>query len=227
MANPTLFDLVANRTMSPGMAATLATAAAERRSFVGVAIPRLAGKTTVMEATLAFRPDGMPVHRLSAEAGPGLGIPADPRGEPGYLLMGEISEADWIPGYLWGEPVRRVFAAVHGQGFALATALHAGGIGETFEIICGANFVPDEHASCIDLVYYIRSLGPDWRAPTRRVLAELHEVEAVSGGRPVARLVHRWDEASDTFEDVDSRRLIDPSGETWQRHFAAFSARAP
>lgn len=223
MAELTLFDLVANRTMSPDIAATLATAAAERRSFVGVAIPRLAGKTTVMQATLAFRPPGTPVHRVSDEFGPGLGIPD--RGD-GYLVMGEISEAAWIPGYLWGGHVRRVFAAVRERGFSLATALHAGSLRETFDIICGANEVPDDHASTIDLVYYIRSLGPDWRAPVRRVLAEVHEVHSVTGGRPDGRLLHRWDERADRFEDVEPRGLIDPGGERWREFFEAFSSHA-
>lgn len=227
MAELTLFDLVANRTMSPAMAATLATTAFERRSFVGVAVPRLAGKTTVMRATLAFRPDGVPLHHVTTVAAPEFDAPRHPAGRRGYLVVGEISEATWIPGYLWGEPVRRVFAAVHDEGFALATALHAGSISETFAIIGGANAVPDEHASCVDLVYVIRSLGPDWQAPIRRVVAEVHEVDAVSGGRPIARLLHRWDETTDTFEDVEPRRLIDPTGQAWQRHYRRFLAAAP
>ena len=169
MTELTLADLVRNGTMSPEIAATLATAGAERRSFVTIAIPRLAGKTMVMRAILAHAPDGTPVHQLTEEAGPGLGIPAQ---AGGYLVMSEIAPAPFAD-YLWGPPVRRVFAALD-RGFALATALHAPGVEEAFEVICAENGVPDAHASHLALAIYIRTLatgnappGVAWRRCTR------------------------------------------------------------
>jgi len=47
---PTILDLIANGTMSAEMAATLWATVDEGRSFVVVAIPRLAGKSTVANA---------------------------------------------------------------------------------------------------------------------------------------------------------------------------------
>src|SRR5512140_3867141 len=108
----TLADLIQNRTMSPEMAATLATAAEERRSLLAVAIPRMAGKSTTLNAFLQYVPHGTPVHQLSRDAGPGLGIPTGP--DNGFLLMSEISDVGF-PEYLWGSEVRQVFEAL-GQG---------------------------------------------------------------------------------------------------------------
>ena len=224
MADLALADLVANRTMSPGMAATLATAAEERRSTLAVAIPRGAGKSTVTQATLAHTPRGTPFHQLSEEHGPQLGIPATADG--GYLLMSEVSQAPMLD-YLWGEPVRHVFASLHAHDFALATALHAPGLEEAIEVICGQNGVPSAHASCLDLVFYLRSLGDDWRNPERRVLESLYELDRVERGRPHARLLHRWLEDQDRFEEVDAAEFIGRTSGAFASHLDAFRAGAP
>ena len=205
MAEPGLEDLVANRTMSPEMAATLAAAARERRSLLFFAIPRLAGKTTTMLATLDYAPEGTPIHELSTDTEPDLGIPDPPDG--GYLVMHEIAQTDF-PHYLWGEPVRRVFEALRAGGVSLATVLHAGGLEEAFSIILEGNEVPDADAALLDYAVHIRSLGPDWREPTRRVVAELHEVTGVRDGVVEATLLHRWDEESDRFEVVAEPSLL-------------------
>lgn len=198
-APPDLVELVRNRTMSPEMAATLAAAAEQRRSLLMVAIPRMAGKTTTMKAALAYAPPGTAMHQLSAEHGETLGIPEAPDG--GYLLMSEVSQAPMLD-YLWDAPVRRVFEAAS-RGFSLATALHAPGLDQAIEVITGPNGVPDEHASVLDLVVYIRSLG-EWQDPSRRAVAEIHELDSVVDGRPRARLLHRWHEQPDEFEVVES-----------------------
>ena len=213
-----LIDLVANRTMSPEIAATLQAAAQQRRSLLVVAIPRGAGKSTVTHATLEHVPEGTALHTL-------IDHPADLEalaGEPaeGYLVVPEVSKAA-VPGYIWGEPVRRVFAAL-GRGYALATALHAPGLDEAFAVLTRGNGVPDEDASRIDLMVYIRSLGDDWRAPTRRAVAEVHEVERVTDGRPQARLLHRWDEADDRFEQLAEPRAFNGGNVSLQDRADAF-----
>ena len=222
MAEPGLGDLVANRTMSPRMAATLAVAASERRSLLVYAGPRLAGKTTTLLATLDQAPEGTPIHELSAGAGGDLGIPETPDG--GYLVMHEIAQAPF-PNYLWGEPVRRVFEALRGGGFSLATALHADGLEEAFSIILGPNEVPDADAARIDYAVHIRTRGPDWREPTRRAVAELHEVTGVAGGRVAATLLHRWDEAADRFEVVGEPSLLAHRGDLLARRAEGFRRR--
>lgn len=200
-----LEELVANGTMSPEIAATLRSTAEGRHSFLVVAIPRLAGKSTVMDAVLAHAPkdaprkvvgdDGVDIDALAvASAG-------------GYLVVPEISEYAVTAGYIWGAPVRRVFSRI-GERLALAAALHAPGADEAIEIVCRGNGVPDEQAAQIALVVYIRSLGRDWRRPTGRRVATVHEIVTVRAGRPETRLLHRWDETADRFETIERPRRI-------------------
>ena len=220
MSSLTLADLVANRTMSAEMAATLAVAAEERRSALFVAIPRMAGKSTVAEAMLRFAPAGVPLRRLSRDAGPGLGIPATADGS--YLLMSEISQAGF-PDYLWGEDVRAVFRAVAERGFGLVTALHAAGLEQAFSVITGENEVPDEFAAALDLMVYVRSIG-EWRNPSRRVVEAIYEIEGVQAGRPQATLLHHWSEPDDRFETVDAPLRIGASAQTYDKHLEALRA---
>ena len=184
--------------MSPEMAGVLATAAAERRSMLFVAAPRMAGKTTTMDATLEHRPSGTPVHRLARSAGADLGIP-QARGS-GYLRMAEIAPTSFDD-YLWGDEVRRVFAALD-RGYSLVTALHADSLEEALAVL-DANGVPPEQQSRLDLVCVIRVIG-HWEAPSRRAVAALHEIERVERGEARSRLLHRWDQAVDRFEVVDA-----------------------
>jgi Flp pilus assembly CpaF family ATPase len=201
----TLADLVANGTMSSDIAATLRATANGRHSFVVCAIPRLAGKSTVMGAMLAHAPKGAAVKTVGDD---GVDIEAlAAASKNGYLVIPEISEYPVTPGYIWGAPVRRVFAHI-GAAVALAAALHAPGPEEAIDIVCRGNGVPDEQAARIAIVVYIRSLGRDWREPTGRRVATVHEITAVRGGRAETRLLHRWDEHADRFETTAQPRRV-------------------
>ncbi|HKY51685.1 MAG TPA: hypothetical protein VJP45_10555 [Candidatus Limnocylindria bacterium] len=203
MASLSLDDLAANGTMSNEIAATLRATAAGRHSFLVVAIPRLAGKTTVMSAILASAPPGAPIRTVGDDGVDIETLAAEAAG--GYLVVPEISEYPVTPGYIWGAPVRRVFARI-GEETALAAALHAPGAPEAMEIVTRANGVPDDQAARIALVVYIRSLGTDWRRPTGRRVAAVHEIVGVRGGVAATRLLHRWDERADRFETVAEPR---------------------
>jgi hypothetical protein len=189
-----LADQVANGTMSQEIADLLRDTAKARRSFIVMAIPRLAGKTTTMRAMLAEQ-DG-PVVALGYDGEDIAEL--IPRAREGYLIVPEISRGAWSAGYVWGEPVRRAFAGIAG-GTALATALHAPDPDEAFAIICRGCGVPDADAARISLVVYLRSLG-EWEHPTRRVVSTVHEIRGVAGGKPNARLVFQWNDAKDRFE---------------------------
>ncbi len=195
MAGLDLVALVRNRTMSPEIAALLQAVGRERRSFLTLAVPRLAGKSTVMAAVLANAPEGTPLRVLDSGA---AFVEAEQARPDGYLVIPEVSPYAVMPGYLWGDPVRRAFALTS-RGYALATALHAPGVREAFGEICAGNGVPDELAARLEFTVYLRSLGR-WQAPQRRVVAEVHQVLAVHNGTPEAVLLHRWDEAGDRFE---------------------------
>ncbi len=199
---PTILDLITNGTMSAEMAATLWATVDQGRSFVVVAIPRLAGKSTVANAMLSLLPPEVPVHRLSGEEAEMTRLKNEATG--GYLVVGEFSQAP-RPTYIWGSPVRRVFDTLT-AGYSLSTSLHAPGFLETFEAICQGNGVTDEQASSIGLMVYLRRFGEDpdfWRRA-----AEIHEVDGVEGGIPHGRLLHRWMEDNDQFESVERPRTI-------------------
>ena len=108
--------------MSRDIAETLHGIARERRSFIVLAVPRLAGKSTVVRAILAERPASTPVMTL-AEDGLDLdGLMKKSAG--GYLVIPEITRSAAMPGYIWGADVRRIFDAP--KDVSLAATLHAG-----------------------------------------------------------------------------------------------------
>ncbi|MSQ40698.1 MAG: hypothetical protein EXR55_03360 [Dehalococcoidia bacterium] len=168
------------------MAATLWAAVDQRWSFIVTAIPRLAGKTTNMNAMLALMPQGIPVHRLSGDVEEMARLQRAATG--GYLVVGEFSHAP-VPTYTWGAPVRRVFEALS-AGYSLATALHAPNLLDTFNVVCRENGITDAEASRIKLVLYIRRLGDSPDTYWRR-LAQVYDIERVEGGQPAGRLLHR------------------------------------
>jgi type IV secretory pathway ATPase VirB11/archaellum biosynthesis ATPase len=200
-----LADLVRNGTMSAEIAATLAGAVEERRSFLVFAVPRLAGKSTVVAAMLARAPFDAPVRSVTGEASEIARL----RGGDGsgYLVIPEISQYTGMPGYIWGAPVRQVFAVAAERGYALAAALHAPNVEEAFAKVCAGSGVPDEHAAKIQLAVYLRSIG-EWQAPTRRVVELVHEIQAVNGGKPRTRVLHLWDEARDRFVTVNEPKIV-------------------
>ena len=201
----TLEDLVANGTMSEDIARTLRGTAEGRHSFLVVAIPRLAGKSTVMAAMLACAPRGSPMKTVGDDGTDIDALAAASTG--GYLVVPEISEYPVTPGYIWGAPVRRVFARI-GDDVGLAAALHAPGTSEAIDIVCRGNGVRDEQAKRIALVVYIRSLGTDWRRPTGRRVATVDEILTVRGGRAETHPLHAWNETTDRFENVGEPRRI-------------------
>ena len=198
MAALTLADLVENRTMSRGMATTLRKAVAARRSYLVIALPRLAGKSTTGKAILATGPKNIPLRELGADGRDVDELVDQAKG--GYLYVPEISRYAVTDGYVWGAPVRQAFAGI-ARGTALSTALHADAVEDALAIV-RQNKVPDEDLRRLDVIVHIRSLGEDWRTPTRRVVVGVHEMVGIRGGEPTTRVLHRWTEDEDRFEDV-------------------------
>lgn len=189
-----LDDLVANGTMSREIAATLREVALARRSYLVIALPRLAGKSTVGKAMLdVARASGAPVRELGEDGTDVAALAREARG--GYLYVPEVSQYPVTDGYVWGAPVRRAFAATL-DGTALSTALHADSAEDALDVL-RANGVPEEHIAALALIVHIRSLG-EWQNPTRRVVAGVYE-PVLENGAVTTRVLHRWDEAHDRF----------------------------
>ena len=181
--------------MSREMAQTLRRIGHERRSFIVLAVPRLAGKSTVMRAVLAERPPSSPVMTL-AEDGQDIDQLVK-KSAGGYLVIPEIAKSAAMPGYIWGADVRRIFKAAT-EGVSLAATLHADGPDDAFAQICQGCGVPDADASKIEFAVHLRSIGR-WEEPTRRVVQSVHAIDRVEGGKPKGRLLYRWDEGRDEF----------------------------
>ncbi|MDR0358995.1 MAG: hypothetical protein LBJ87_05980, partial [bacterium] len=171
MSTAALSNLVRAGTLSPEAAALLWEGAAAGCSLVVMAMPRLAGKTTLLQAAVAsggharhdFFGTDREVEALRTSS------------ERGHLVVAEVSPG-FMPGYLWGGPVRRAFALAR-DGFAVATTLHAPGVEECFEILCAHNRVPDGDAAALALTVHLHvHRGADPRSP-RRVVDAIHEVE--------------------------------------------------
>ena len=113
-------------------------------------------------------------------------------------------------GYIWGEPVRRVFETLP-YGYALQTSLHADSVDEGVRVVTQGIGIPDEQVSTFKLVLYIQRFGEAgnyWRR-----LSEVFEVERINGGRPEGRTLFRWNAADDSFEQLASpRQFGDPDG---------------
>lgn len=188
-----LDELVANKTMSAAMAATLKRAATKRRSFLVIALPRMAGKSTVGRAMLdVARGAGAPVRELG-EDGTDVAVLAE-AARGGYLYVPEVSRYPVTEGYVWGAPVRTAFAEI-ARGTSLSTALHADSAEDALKIL-RSNRIAAADLARLELLVHIRSLGDDWQNPTRRVIAGVYEL---SGGGP--RLLHHWDHLRDRFEE--------------------------
>ena len=203
MAGPTMLDLVHNGTMNGEVASLLWAIAEEQHTFVVVAVPRFAGKSTVTQAMLRFVPEGIPLHYLSGDEAEMEQLAQRPDG--GYLVVGEFSRAP-VPTYIWGPPVRKVFETMR-AGFSLCTALHAPSVEDAYGEICRSNRVPDEDASRIDYMVYIERMGTRLDNFWRRI-AGIYEVDRVVDGAPQARLLYRWVVQGDRFEQVEQPELL-------------------
>jgi hypothetical protein len=189
--------LVQNGTMDAEIAGTLWAAVDERLSFLTVAVPQNAGKTTVASAVLALRPPEVDLHFVLGEAAE-LQELAEKRAG-GYIVVGEFSRAP-MPSYIWGSAVRGVFETLR-SGYSLQTSLHAPGVEPALKVIASENGVSDEDASALKLIVYIEVFGTRTGDIVRRV-TEVYELDRVEGGLPVGRALFRWRREDDSFDKL-------------------------
>ena len=188
-------DLVANGTMDAEVAGTLWAAADEQLSFLTVAVPRGAGKTTVASAILGLRRPDVPLHPVLAEPDELQDLRRQRLG--GYVVVGELSP--WaMPSYIWGQAVRDVFETLP-HGYSLQTSLHAPGVEPAIRVVTAENRVSDEAASHLKLVVYIEVMRTRDGQTERRV-SEVYEVDRVRNGAPEGRTLFRWHAGDDRFE---------------------------
>ena len=165
------------------LAAFLSLSVEARASFIIVAEPHEAGKTTLLTALLDFLPEEtQPVYLRGWYERFSFLDTLPP--ETAYLLCNEISSH--LPTYLWGHGVRRVFEAAV-AGYPLATTMHAAGARDAFDQLSSYPLdVPVEHLPAIDLVI---SIGVGYAS--NKLLRRIVRVERVTSGEdaPVIRII--------------------------------------
>src|SRR2546430_2480398 len=141
MPDVTIAEMVRNGTMNAEMAAVIWAAVDEGVSFLTAAIPRFAGKTTTSNAALALRAPEVPLTWIDGTREQTEALAKERRG--GYLAVAEFEQAP-MAGYIWGEPVRRVFHTAIEADYSLQAVLHAGSVEEAIEEVVRGNGVTDE-----------------------------------------------------------------------------------
>jgi type IV secretory pathway ATPase VirB11/archaellum biosynthesis ATPase len=194
----TIAEIVRNGTMSAEMAGLLWAAADEGVSFMTVAVPQNAGKSTTADAVLALRPAEVDVIPVADDPELIERLQRERRG--GYLSVSEFNPR-MRRSYIWDEPARRVFETLT-AGYSLQASLHAGSAEDGVREITHGIGVSDERAATLRLILYIEMFG-DWRDPdVRRRLVDLYEVRDIKGGEPVGQSLYRWIEDGDRFEQI-------------------------
>jgi hypothetical protein len=196
MTEVTIPEMVRNGTMNAEMAAVIWAAVDEGVSFLTAAIPRFAGKTTTSNAALALRRPEVPLHWVDGRPAHMEKLLQQRTG--GYLAVEEFDRAP-MTGYIWGEPVRRVFQTVAEGGYSLQGVLHAHSVDEAVRLISEGNGVSDEHAGIFKLILYIERFGTGYNSFWRRI-TNLYEMHRVEGGSPVGHPLFTWDPQQDHFQ---------------------------
>jgi len=215
-ADRSIVSLIADGALDTELAATLWVLLEARVPLIVAAEAQHVGKTTMLDALLAFLPPKTRVVRLAGETEtfgwlpqaselgwPGQATPP-PNGDPirpqtTVLYAAELS--DHLPIYTWGKAAQVAVRATS-IGYGLAATIHADSLDDVFDGLRGWPVrLSDDELSHLGVVLVMRRLDDD----RRRVVAA-HYV------RPVARDVHghlqrlgpavlaTWDADTDTFE---------------------------
>jgi hypothetical protein len=214
-------ELVRNGTLSADVAAVLWAAAEAQVSFLTVAMPQGAGKTTVASAVLALRKPDVPLHFIYGRPQELEELKRERRG--GYIVVGEFSRAP-MPSYIWGESVRRVFETLP-AGYSLQTSLHAPGVEPAIRAVTEANAVPDDLASAVKLIVYIEVFRTSAGAIARRVV-EVYEMHLVENGKPIGHPLFLWRKEDDSYERVTGPHQFGRDADDLERRSAVIAGLA-
>ena len=212
-----IVELIRSGTLDAELAATLWLLIEGRVPLIVGALPRLAGKTTLLDALLMFLAPGTRTVELEGAMetfdwlpqAPELGWrrPSSPtlrdhppaRPDDTILLIPELS--DHLPSYTWGAEARIAIRAAS-IGYGLAATIHADSLDDVFDQLSRPPVsLGDDELSRLGVVLILRPVGDG----LRRIVAA-HYV------RPVARDEHghvqrlgpavlaTWDPNDDRFE---------------------------
>lgn len=187
-------QIISAGTMPARVAAILWLVMERGASIVLAADPPGAGKTTILTALLAFmRPDA--AMYFTRGWGETFQLPPVRPGDPPvYLMINEIS--DHLPVYSWGPYVRHAFELM-GEGYALASTLHADTVDGVIEQLQEECDVPEEQIGRLAFIVPM-FVGVRGGQRVRRV-SEVAVLEPLGAGYDRHSIV-RWDPAGDRYD---------------------------
>ena len=167
------------------------------------------GKTTTLNALLQFLPESTSVAYMSGMyENFAFTRLADIKPAQTYALCNEVS--DHLPIYMWGRVARR-YLQLPGQGYHVATSVHADTINEVMEMFQRDLRLRAEDVRRLGLVINIGLVGHSY--PARRRWFTTHFIQPESDPeRPDAALpvpLSLWNSFDDTFEHADQAMLND------------------
>ena len=207
MEKLSLLDLVSNRTMNAEIAALLSAIGNEQRSLLVVALPRAAGKSTVLEATIQCRDVSVGRHDLTGEIAQMNQLIKAKKG--GYVIVAEFAPHD-RGSYIWGQ---RALTALQcsSAGYSLAASIHATSMEEAVSLIWRDIGAGDHLASVFQYVIYIERFGegdPDGENNFYRRIKSVHEIAEVVDGKPKSEMLFEWKENEDDFVKISTPKLL-------------------
>ncbi|HEX4203750.1 MAG TPA: hypothetical protein VHZ51_06060 [Ktedonobacteraceae bacterium] len=167
------------------------------------------GKTTTLNALLQFLPEGSALAYMSGMY-EDFSFTRLPDVDPAttYALCNEVS--DHLPIYMWGRVARR-FLSLPGQGYHVATSVHADTIDDVLAMFRHDLRLRPEDMRKLGVVVNIGLAG--YSRPVRRRWFTTHFFQPqVDPDRPDAVLpipLSLWNEFDDTFEHADQTILDD------------------
>ncbi len=192
-----VLDLVQNHTLDLRIASLLWLAVERHASVISAAVPRLAGKTTLLLAARDFMP---PWYDLVYTWGELEDFRFLEETEPGrtYIMVNEIS--NHTQAYLSGSKALRVLRALE-RGYAMAATIHADSPEEVMEELMAWTGADDPGLlGYLGLIVTIRATaGPS--GPVRRVKG-VDVITPPSPGRPspLITTLSFWNPGGDNFE---------------------------
>ncbi|GCE25458.1 hypothetical protein KDA_09420 [Dictyobacter alpinus] len=170
------------------------------------------GKTTTLNALLQFLPEETALAYMSGmyENFSFTRLP-DINPDTTYALCNEVS--DHLPIYMWGRIARR-YLMLPGQGYHVATSVHADTIDDVMHMYQHDLRLAPEHIRRLGLIINIGLAGRSY--PARRRWFSTHFIQPhVDPERPdsiVPVPLSLWNSFDDTFEHADESLLNDLAG---------------
>ncbi len=162
-----ILELTDSGTLELEIAAILWLLVERRTSLITAAGPRLAGKTTLLNALLDLRRPEVDIVHIKGEE-EDFRFLEDTEPARTYLIAAEIS--NHLPAYTWGDVARRVFEVLP-KGYALGATVHADAAEEVLGMLHGEIGVPVELLAHVGMIITIE-MGPPLNGaaePMRRI----------------------------------------------------------